>query len=867
MKRTGLFFALILAVFWSSFSQITSEVAFPNLTFQGPIELLNPDDSIDRFFVVEQRGVVKVFPNLEEVTDTDVSTFLDIRQGFDLFFFRGQELGLLGMAFDPDFTNNKYLYVYYTINLNNPSRIGIRISRFTVSLDDENIADLDSRVDIIEFTKDVFRGNHNGGKIAFGPDGYLYFSVGDGGGANDPEENGQDKQTLFGSIGRIDVHVGDDDGNELETNPDMPNGQYEIPSDNPFVGETGLDEIYAYGLRNTWKFSFDTLDGSLWAADVGQGNFEEINIIENGGNYGWNKYEALSIVDSSVEIEGDVEFPVFFYDHSNNDVSVTGGYVYRGTELPELVGKYIYGDYVSGRVWALEYNVDTTEIDNELLFRTEGAFIPTFGQDLDGEVYYASFGDQAQIYKIVSGEDEVIGNVLGGIGKWDILSSVGPFGISGLVGSEVESMDIDAEGNIYFAGDFENIDGFAQSYNFVIYQSREQNQFNRWVSFEAAFANSDLHKVKVINEKAYVLGGVQFSSIVDDQVVFVDGAPIMIVEDESVSEFPFALSFEGQLFDIVADGDDIYVAGIFEEIEGIQASNIAKWSSGIGWSALVDAETGSNGTNNEIRSLAIDAETRKIYTGGNFTNAGGKSVSRIASWNIEDESWSALGQGTSGFVEAIEVTSDKIYAGGNFAEAGSQTVNQLAQWDKESETWSSVGDGVSGLVKALKHDGTYLYVGGAFELASFDKENYIVNGIARWSAGEGWQSCGEDTVGVNAPQVNAIVIAENNDDRQVYIGGNFRFAGDVSTDNVALWTNENELLSVEQVDANVFLSGLYPNPVEETLQLPQKLSWELSDLSGKVIGRGDSDSVDLASFTRGVYVLKAKGETVKVLKK
>ena len=202
-----------------------------------------------------------------------------------------------------------------------------------------NLADASTRLEILSFDKNQGNSNHNGGKIAFGPDGYLYLSIGDGGGGGDPNKNAQNLNNVFGSILRIDVDL--DGNNTVESNPDEPNGNYEIPSDNPRVGQNGLDELFAWGIRNTWKFSFDRPTGRMWGADVGQGDMEEINLIVKGGNYGWNILEGSSCYQKSECDATDLIAPHYEYGHSNNDKSVTGGYVYHGNELPTLKGYYI----------------------------------------------------------------------------------------------------------------------------------------------------------------------------------------------------------------------------------------------------------------------------------------------------------------------------------------------------------------------------------------------------------------------------------------------------------------------------------------------------------------------------------------------
>lgn len=349
-------------------------VAFPELSFTRPVDLQHAGD--DRVFVVEQRGVISVFRN--DPSATEKSVFLDISGQVD---DEGNEEGLLGLAFHPDYASNGYFYVNYTAA--SPDRTVI--SRFQVSPEDPGQALPGSEQEILTFDQPY--SNHNGGQVAFGPDGYLYIAVGDGGSGGDPEENGQDRTTLLGTILRLDI-----DG---ETD----NTRYAIPPDNPFAGndEGYREEIFAWGLRNPWRFSFDADTGELWTGDVGQNSYEEIDIIENGGNYGWNIMEGTHCFDppEGCDTSG-LELPVWEYDRSQGDVSVTGGYVYRGPTLEGLTGQYIYADYASGRIWALD-NADTNNPVNEELLQAD-VQIASFGVDQNNELYICGF--DGMIYRL-----------------------------------------------------------------------------------------------------------------------------------------------------------------------------------------------------------------------------------------------------------------------------------------------------------------------------------------------------------------------------------------------------------------------------------------------------------------------------------
>ena len=356
-------------------SEIKIEVAFVNLDFTRPVDLQHAGDGSNRLFVVEQAGVISVFDNDPSVASASV--FLDIE---DRVRDSANEEGLLGLAFHPDYANNGFFYVYHSAS--NPRRS--IVARYSVDPNDPNVADRNSEVVVLQVGQPF--GNHNGGQIAFGPDGFLYIALGDGGSGGDPLGNGQNPSTLLGSILRIDVDNPSDDRN------------YGIPADNPFVGNTQgfREEIYAYGLRNPWRFSFDPPTGRLWTGDVGQGDFEEIDLIESGGNYGWNTMEGFHCFDPETGCDQTgLVLPVHEYPHNGVRKSVTGGYVYRGPGVPELVGQYVYADFEDGQIFALEYDgqqvVQNTELMNTSLL------ISSFGIDENDELYFCAF--DGQIYR------------------------------------------------------------------------------------------------------------------------------------------------------------------------------------------------------------------------------------------------------------------------------------------------------------------------------------------------------------------------------------------------------------------------------------------------------------------------------------
>ncbi len=347
--------------------------AFPQLSFSHPVDLQSPADNSNRIFIAEQRGIISTFNN-DPNSDT-ATVFLDIEnQVFD----GENEMGLLGFAFHPNFVSNGFFYVSYT-----PTRNRSVVSRFQASGTDLADVDISSEQILLEIPQPF--SNHNGGQLAFDADGLLYISSGDGGSGGDPQGNAQNTANLLGAILRIDVDV-------------QANGlNYGIPEGNPFVSSAvARPEIYAYGLRNPWRISFDSATGLLWAGDVGQGELEEIDIIVNGGNFGWNIQEGSRCFEQNSCDSTGLIAPVFEYNHNQGDVSVTGGYVYRGNAIPELQGRYVYGDFESGRIWTLAANATPGAAGNELLLETN-LNIASFGVDSSNELFICSF--DGRIYR------------------------------------------------------------------------------------------------------------------------------------------------------------------------------------------------------------------------------------------------------------------------------------------------------------------------------------------------------------------------------------------------------------------------------------------------------------------------------------
>lgn len=365
-------FALTLALVFVTAASAQSFVPVEAFQFElkAPVELAVAPEQPDRFYIVEQ-GVVgpDFIPRVLTMRRSDAvpTTFLDLSGRV----LTGGEQGLLGLAFHPEYASNGRVFVSYIAD--NPRRSVI--SEFARSTSDPLTANSGSEQVILEVPQ--FESNHNGGQITFGPDGYLYIGLGDGGGADDPGGHGQDTTTLLGAMLRIDVDT-------------VPEGAtYGIPDTNPFAALDGpdRDEIYAYGFRNPWRFAFDQQTDDLWVMDVGQGTWEEVNRVELGNNYGWSRAEGAECfpIGQGCDLSG-TEAPVFAYDHSGTGgFSISGGMVYRGAAMPSLQGQVLYADYVSRRVWALDAN--GTEPDTTLLLTTSGSGIAAVREGPDGEPY------------------------------------------------------------------------------------------------------------------------------------------------------------------------------------------------------------------------------------------------------------------------------------------------------------------------------------------------------------------------------------------------------------------------------------------------------------------------------------------------
>ena len=337
----------------------------------SPLDLEQPPDNSGRLFVVEQGGFIRIIQSGALLAQP----FLDLSSKI-VPNFAGTEMGLLGVTFHPAFQQNRKFYVNYVRS--NAGQFQSVISEFQASVTNPNLADPASERILLVVNQVSNFPNHKAGQLAFGPDGFLYFGLGDGGSGGDPFGHGQDTNILLGKMMRIDVN---------STSPGLP---YAIPADNPFVNGGGLPEIFAVGFRNPWRFSFDVPTGRLFVADVGQDKFEEIDIVQKGGNYGWNIMEGMHCFNppTGCNMTG-LQSPIVEIPHPEGQ-AVIGGFVYHGTALAGLQRQYIFGD-LNGRIWSLQEAPPGTF--TRTLLNDTGLTISSFGQDQNGELYVVDIGN------------------------------------------------------------------------------------------------------------------------------------------------------------------------------------------------------------------------------------------------------------------------------------------------------------------------------------------------------------------------------------------------------------------------------------------------------------------------------------------
>ncbi|MCC5914775.1 MAG: PQQ-dependent sugar dehydrogenase, partial [Balneolaceae bacterium] len=403
MKK-GLIISIITAFFCIVFSEslYSQDYAITPITserFPNPLGLEVSHSDSDHLYIVRQAGFIHRLSRSNPSDPSDV--WIDVSDRI----ITGGERGLLGLAFHPDYPNNDTFFILYTFE--EDDLLYSTVARFNAPGGTPD-PDSEERLLIIEQSA----ANHNGGQLKFGPDGYLYIASGDGGGLEN-RFNSQDTGNLLGKILRIDVDTG---------------SGYGIPSGNPFVGDSdGRDEIFAWGFRNPWRMSFDEATGNLWTADVGEKDWESIYVVEAGKNYGWPIVEGSNCFEDDDCDKDGLEMPLFEYPWGEDDTgrSITGGYVYRGSDNPSLFGKYIYGDFISGNMWALEVDHDNLEvISNSEIFQAD-FLIPSFGTDSDGEIYILRWGSEGQIYRFEP-DDEPLS----------------PPGVVSLIAPEDEAVDV-----------------------------------------------------------------------------------------------------------------------------------------------------------------------------------------------------------------------------------------------------------------------------------------------------------------------------------------------------------------------------------------------------------------------------------------
>ncbi|MCL4222028.1 MAG: PQQ-dependent sugar dehydrogenase [Phycisphaerales bacterium] len=408
-----------------------------------PIGVFHAPGDSSRLFIIEKQGFIRILQNGVILA----TPFLDVDAITGGGTSTSSEQGLLGLAFHPDYANNGLFYIDHTNNSGNTV-----IAEYQVSAN-PNVADTASRRELLTIAQPFT--NHNGGWIAFGPDDYLYIAMGDGGSAGDPGNRAQTiTNQLLGKLLRIDV-----DGNNSS------NGQYGIPATNPFVGVTGDDEIWAYGLRNPWRNSFDRQTGDLWIADVGQGTWEEINFQSANStiarNYGWRCYEGNATYNTSgCGPASNYVFPIHVYSHANG-CSITGGYVYRGCKMPENHGAYFFADYCSNTIWSLRYNgIVAMDLVNRTSELAPGGglsitSITSFGEDADGEIYICD-QNGGEVFKIVPNGPT--------IANWNGDNALDFFDVQGFL-AEFSAHTVRADINADGVYDFFDVQAFLQYFS------------------------------------------------------------------------------------------------------------------------------------------------------------------------------------------------------------------------------------------------------------------------------------------------------------------------------------------------------------------------------------------------------------------
>ncbi|SNR25192.1 Por secretion system C-terminal sorting domain-containing protein [Maribacter sedimenticola] len=789
-------FLLILTIIISHFISIINaqgvgyENAFPNITFDTPLEIVPSNDGSNRLFIVEKKGFIY---QIDEQTGIK-TLILDVSDKINAGAFDTTELGLLGMALHPNFLTNKLFYIYYTTG-SEPSSVNLA----QITLVEGNPSATKSSfpaTPIFSDVKQTTHHTHNGGHMEFGPDGYLYIGVGDGGfSTNGGGIRGQQLNHIFGKMLRIQINT---------------NGTYSIPASNPFVNVSGIDDrIWIYGLRNPWKFSF--YNNTMWIGDVGADQQDEINRVQPshaGSNYGWGHWEGVyEDTDINLQETGILRPPYLTKDAS----SITGGYVYQGNLTnPEIVGKYIFGNHTTGEVWAIDPNIssDSTNPNNATLTDVNKA---NHNQLLNSAKLFTTASADASIVSFGMNESKTELYFL----RYGQNYNITPFNYSPNSGAlfKITGQQTNAPTAVQGIGSFDSCD----------------NDLNARVNV-----------IKEINGSLW-LGG-NFTSA--------EGLPVSrLVQYNQATGFSATYSISGEVADIhQTTNGDIWLGGNFTAVDGITVSNLVQISNGsiinhnaIGAVFNIDSDTSGNvyfvggttsvggvsingfgrfnGTiwddmntnpNNEFRTIEVTTNG-DIYVGGNFTAISGTNASRIAKY--DGTNWLSYSGTNSIFVKEIKEINGYLYVGGQ---------GSVGRYNLTTNTHQVLSNDISGEVTSITANGNDIYIGGDFATTSNNgTTDLIMNNLAQWNVSTNeFKALGQGSgsaVGTNAP-INDLLFLNNN----LYMGGQFNDIGDYfaiwSTDTINCPTNTSCPNDLANEDTSVVLSpGFMTGGLDEAI--------------------------------------------------
>lgn len=769
--------------------------AYPNLTFDTPLEIVPSNDNSNRLFILEKPGYIYQIKEATGVKSLVANLTNVVSSGKD-----GTEIGLLGMALHPSFASNRLFYIYY-INGSPPYKVNL--AQLTLYAGNPS-ATANSRKVIFTATKPTTHHTHNGGHIEFGPDGYLYMGIGDGGDSTGSgNQRGQDLSHIFGSILRIGINT---------------NGTFYIPSSNPFASSGDVDtrKIWIYGLRNPWKFSFQ--GDKLWIGDVGASQQDEINRVSPshaGSNYGWGRWEG-TYQDQSVNLGGSGALRAPYF--SKSATSLTGGFVYEGSLTnSEIKGKYVFADYISGDVWAINANVgpdsnnptlstNRESLSQAKLFTTspDDAAIVSFGRNESGtELYFLRYGqnynidpnspnaynfenNSGAIFKI-TGQQSTGNTPVNGIGNFDECAN----NLNGRVNA-LETVD----NTIWIGGNFTNAQGLSTS-KLVAY--------DKDTGFSASY---------------YVTGEVEDVHATANGDIWIGGnfTKINGITTKNLAQLSNGLIINHNSTGVVYEIDSapngtVYFIGSSNSVSGVSISKFARYN-GSSWDNM------NTYPNNELRALEVTSNG-DIYIGGNFTAVGNVGANRIAKY--DGNKWNSYSGANSLFIKEIEEFNGYLYVGGQ---------NYVGRYLLSNGNHQLLSRNIAGgEVRALAWDGTYIYLGGTFNTASNNgSTNLIMNGLARWtSSSNTFQALGPGTnVGTNSA-VKDLVYANGS----LAIGGEFTNIGNY----FSMWS-----------------TGTIPCPSSENLTCDSDIANENSSLplnsrftSGAITNQGESAQVNGSS--------------------